>query len=137
MRCFVMFVTAVCTFFLLTLKWPGNKSFYKTEENREKDFPIFKAARVAKKIWRMINLVPRASFPLTSGRKTRALRASIVNDIPVGTADGLDGIPTSLLKLSFTFIASSLTHIFNLVFSNGIIPNDWKSARVTPIYIAD
>ena len=37
----------------------------------------------------------------------------LVNDIPVGKADGLDGIPTCLLKLSFTFIAPSLTHIFN------------------------
>ena len=61
----------------------------------------------------------------------------LVNDIPLGKADGLDGIPTSLLKLAFTFIASSLTHIFNLVISTEIIPNDWKSARVTPIYKAD
>ena len=60
-----------------------------------------------------------------------------MNDILVGKADGLDGIPTSLLKLSFAFIASSLTRIFNLVISTGIIPNDWKSARVTPIYKAD
>ena len=37
----------------------------------------------------------------------------LVNDIPVGKADGLDVIPTSLLKLSFTVIASSLTHIFH------------------------
>ena len=28
MRCFVMFVTAVCILFLLKLKWPKNKSFY-------------------------------------------------------------------------------------------------------------
>ena len=41
----------------------------------------------------------------------------LVNDIPVGKADGLDGIPTCLLKLSFPSIASSLTHIFNLVIS--------------------
>ena len=61
----------------------------------------------------------------------------LVNDIPVGKADGLDGIPTCLLKLSFTLIASSLTHIFNLVISTGIIPKDWKSARVTPIFKAD
>ena len=60
-----------------------------------------------------------------------------MNDIPVGKADGLNGIPTSLLKLSFTFIASSLTHIFNLVISTGIIPNEWKSSRVTPIYKVD
>ena len=34
---------------------------------------------------------------------------------------------------------SSLTHIFNfkLVISTGIIPKDWKSARVTPIFKAD
>ena len=61
----------------------------------------------------------------------------LVNDIPVGKADGLDGIPTCLLKLSFPSIASSLTHIFNLVISKGIIPKDWKSARVTPIFKAD
>ena len=60
-----------------------------------------------------------------------------MNDIPVGKADGLDGIPTSLLKLLSTFIASSLTRIFNLVISTEIIPNDWTSARVTPIYKAD
>ena len=29
MRCFVMFVTAVCILFLLKLKWPKNKSLYR------------------------------------------------------------------------------------------------------------
>ena len=62
---------------------------------------------------------------------------NLVNDIPLGKADGLDGIPISLLKLSFKFIASSITHIFNLVISTGIISNDWKSTRITPIYKAD
>ena len=55
----------------------------------------------------------------------------------MGEADGLDGIPTCLLKLSFTLIAASLTHIFNLVISTGIFPKDWKSARVAPIFKAD
>ena len=61
----------------------------------------------------------------------------LVNNIPVGKADGLDGISTCLLKLSFTFIAYSLTHFLNLVISTGIIPKDWKSATVTPIFKAD
>ena len=65
------------------------------------------------------------------------LLCKLVKDIPVGKADGLGGIPTCLLKLSFPSIASSLTHIFNLVISKGIIPKDWKSARVTPIFKAD
>ena len=60
-----------------------------------------------------------------------------MNNIPVGKADGLDGISTCLLKLSFTFIASSLTHMFKLVISTGITPKDWKRARATPIFKAD
>ena len=37
MRCFVMFVTAVCVLFLLKLKWPKNKSF----EIKTSSFPLF------------------------------------------------------------------------------------------------
>ena len=51
----------------------------------------------------------------------------LVNDIPVGKADGLDGIPTCLLKVSFPSIASSLTHIFNLVILRELFP---KTGRV-------
>ena len=41
------------------------------------------------------------------------------------------GIPACPLKASISYIAASLTHFFNLVISAGIIPSDWKSARVT------
>ena len=36
MRCFVMFVTAVCVLFLLKLKWPKNKSFYNSGHDASK-----------------------------------------------------------------------------------------------------
>ena len=52
-------------------------------------------------------------------------------------AERLDGIPARLLKESFPLTAASLTHVFNLVISTGIIPNDWKNVRVTPILKAD
>ena len=61
----------------------------------------------------------------------------LVGDLPAGKADGLDGIPACLLKASISYIAGSLTHIFNLVIFTGIIHSDWKSARVTPIFKAD
>ena len=61
----------------------------------------------------------------------------LVGDLPAGKADGLDGIPACLLKASISYIAGSLTHIFNLVIFTGIIPSDWKSARVAPIFKAD
>lgn len=61
----------------------------------------------------------------------------LVGDLPAGKADGLDGIPACLLKASISYIAGSLTHIFNLVIFTGIISRDWKIARVTPIFKAD
>ena len=47
--------------------------------------------------------------------------------------DGIDMDP-KLLKLSAPAIAPSLTHIFNLSLYHGLIPSDWKVARITPIY---
>ena len=38
MRCFVIFVTAVCILFLLKLKWPKNKSFYDLVDDLEDFF---------------------------------------------------------------------------------------------------
>ena len=39
-----------------------------------------------------------------------------------------------LLGMSALVIAPALTHIFNLSLYHGIIPNDWKMARITPIF---
>lgn len=39
-----------------------------------------------------------------------------------------------LLRLSCFTIVKHLTYMFNLTFSKGCVPNDWKLARVTPIY---
>ena len=38
------------------------------------------------------------------------------------------------LRLASPIIAPLLCHIFNLSLCNGIVPSDWKLARVTPIY---
>jgi hypothetical protein len=47
---------------------------------------------------------------------------------------GLDKIPVKILKLASDIIAPSLTFIFNLSLATGIYVDDWKHARVTPIY---
>ena len=60
-----------------------------------------------------------------------------MNDIPEGKTDGFDGVPNCLLTLLFTCIASSMTDMFNIVISTGIILKDWKSARVTQTFKAD
>jgi hypothetical protein len=47
---------------------------------------------------------------------------------------GLDKIPAKILKLASDIIAPSLTFIFNLSLATEIYVDDWKRARVTPIY---
>ena len=47
---------------------------------------------------------------------------------------GYDGISTNVLKRIAKEISKPLTHIFNLTFSNGIIPDKLKIALVTPIF---
>ena len=49
-------------------------------------------------------------------------------------AIGLDNIPNRLLKLAADSSAPSLTFIFNLSISSGIFPDEWKIAKVLPIY---
>ena len=52
-------------------------------------------------------------------------------------ATGIDGISSRILKLSANVIAPSLSLIFNQIISTGIFPNDWKIARITPIFKSD
>jgi len=49
-------------------------------------------------------------------------------------AIGLDKIPNRLLKLSASIIAPSLTKIFSKSIETGIFPQEWKLAKVTPIF---
>ena len=52
-------------------------------------------------------------------------------------AAGIDGVSPRILKLSAKVIAPSLTIIFNQTILTGIFPNDWKIARITPIFKSD
>ena len=60
-----------------------------------------------------------------------------LNKLKTSKATGLDKIPAKSLKISSTIIAPSLTYIFNLSITTGIFVDDWKDARVTPIYKSD
>ena len=47
---------------------------------------------------------------------------------------GMDGVPAKILKMISSLIAPSLTFIFNLSSKTGIYIDEWKLARVIPIY---
>ena len=51
---------------------------------------------------------------------------------------GLDGISAKCLRITAPAIAGSLNHVFNLSLASGEIPQlqEWKNARVTPIFKA-
>ena len=51
-------------------------------------------------------------------------------------SSGLDKISARLLKDISDVIVPFLTEIFNLSLTQGIFPNDWKQARVSPIFIS-
>ena len=49
-------------------------------------------------------------------------------------ATGLDGIPAKLLKDAAQEVAKPIANLINLTFSTGEIPQEWKEAKVTPIF---
>ena len=57
-----------------------------------------------------------------------------IDDLSTNKSSGLDDIKTSLLKLASPHICSSLSYICNLSLTSSEFPNDWKKAKVTPIY---
>ena len=72
------------------------------------------------------------TFELTDFKNSEI--AKIIQTLPTKKASGLDGIPACLVKASVSVISESLTHIFNLSINQGVLPDDWKNARVTPVY---
>ena len=57
-----------------------------------------------------------------------------LNMLKNGKAPGPDGVPTNLVKDAANFIAKPLMMIFNASLKQGIFPNIWKFAKITPIY---
>ena len=61
----------------------------------------------------------------------------LIKSLPLNKASGLDGISAKLLKEAGPIVSASLTYVINRSLTTGIFPNDWKVARVTPIYKDD
>ncbi len=57
-----------------------------------------------------------------------------LNEIKTKKSPGLDGISIRLLKDASNIVAGPLVNIFNVSLQRAIFPNDWKLAKVTPIF---
>ena len=58
----------------------------------------------------------------------------LLSNLDTSKGCGPDDIPARLLKEGAPWLASSLTRLFNLSLSQGHLPRDWTSAKVTPIF---
>ena len=58
----------------------------------------------------------------------------VIKKLKASKASGLDTISPRLLKDAAEVIAKPLTRIINISLSQGRIPDEWKCARVTPLF---
>ena len=49
------------------------------------------------------------------------------------TATGPDNLPAWFLKIAAPCIAKPVSHLFNISYKTAVVPNQWKSACITPI----
>ena len=63
--------------------------------------------------------------------------AKVIGKLPANKATGLDNLPTEILKIASDVISYSLAYIFNASIASGIFPDDWKVAKVSPLYKAN
>ena len=59
---------------------------------------------------------------------------AVLNKLKTSKSCGQDKIPSTLLKDSCEISAYYLTFIYNCSLATGIFPDDWKVARISPIY---
>ena len=72
------------------------------------------------------------SFQLST--VTIAQVCSALNNVDVSKATGLDKISARLIRECSDIICVPICHIFNQSINQGIFPEDWKCARVTPLF---
>ena len=84
------------------------------------------------------NSVCSEQYCSTNKFKFNVISADFVLDqiynMPNGKSPGLDTYNVRLLKLAAPFIAKCLTHICNLSLCKSTFPEEWKQAKVTPIF---
>ena len=61
---------------------------------------------------------------------------SLLNKLNKSKATGLDMISARLIRECADLICTPICNIFNQSISQGIFPDDWKCARVTPLFKA-
>ena len=60
--------------------------------------------------------------------------AKLLTKLNIHKASGPDGLTARVLKECSSEIASVLAYIFNTSLAQGVVPDDWRLANVTPVF---
>ena len=61
----------------------------------------------------------------------------VISKLSTSKSCGLEKISSKLLKLANPYISETIRDIINQSLDTGIFPDDWKKAKVSPVYKAD
>ena len=56
------------------------------------------------------------------------------NKMPNSIASGISEIPFNIVKASIKNLLPFITYLFNSCLKEGLVPDEWKTAVVTPLY---
>jgi hypothetical protein len=59
---------------------------------------------------------------------------SLTNSLKGKHTAGYDDIPKSLVKQCIQIIKGPMTNMYNVSLNSGVFPNEWKTAKVKPLY---
>jgi len=110
----------------------------KTEKDTANDFNMYftsigsKLAAAFTSVYNVTVGPPKSVFQFNE-ISTDFTHRQLLN-IPLGKSTGLDGVSSRLIRHAAPVIAGPLTHIYNLSLSTGVVPSDWKMAKVTPLH---
>ena len=83
---------------------------------------------------------PETNFNGSEGEKlgqlvvTTEVVASKINNMKENKSPGVDGISPKILKETVDQIRSPLAHVFNMSLKEGIVPLEWKEAKIIPLF---
>ena len=79
--------------------------------------------------------LPEHNYIKTKFRKITVKELDkIISSIKPKTSFGHDGISNKIFKEIYPVILPHLLHIINLSLTTGIVPNEWKLAKIIPIF---
>ena len=77
---------------------------------------------------------PDPEHPMPNITVSQAGVLKLLQNIKVDKATGPDGIPGNILKLCAPELAKVFTLLFQASLDQGVVPSDWKTANIVPVF---